>query len=140
PPAPPRCPATCRGTRPPLAPSSAWLGWGAAPPRAGACPPPRRPPRGAHTRNPPRHARRDSPPAVKKKLPPAEPVAPARLEALRYLPPRTGVVAGIHVHELLAGPAADDVRGRPIMVGGIELQLDKVKEVTGLDAEDVEHV
>jgi hypothetical protein len=94
-----------------------------------------------HDKELPRRARHDNPqPVVKKKLPPAEPVAPARLEGLGYLPPRTGLVVGAHVHELLTGPAADDVRTRGLAVGGVELRMDRIKDLTGVDAEDVEHV
>jgi hypothetical protein len=67
-------------------------------------------------------------------------VSPARLAALGYLPPGTGVVAGLHVQEVLASPAGKDLRARPLKLGNFEVRLDSLRDWLGLDVEDVDHV
>lgn len=93
----------------------------------------------------PSRTRRPSPepePIAKKRppLPKAEPVAPANLEVLGYLPSRTALVIGLHVHEILTSPSAGDFRARPITVAALELRLDQLEGLIGLEAEDLEHV
>ncbi len=68
-----------------------------------------------------------------------EAVAPARLEALGYLPADTGIVAGIQMRELLASPAGKELRDRPIRLGKTELRLGALKQWLGLAVEDVDH-
>jgi hypothetical protein len=73
--------------------------------------------------------------------PPAEQAAaPTDLAGLGYLPASTGVVAAVHVEELLASPAGQEVRSRAIKIGNGDFQLDNVKDWVGLAVEDIEHV
>jgi hypothetical protein len=76
----------------------------------------------------------------KKETQPSEPVAPALLAGLGYLPPGTNVVAGVHVEELLARPAGKELRGQGITIGGVALRLDSVKERIGLSANEIDHL
>lgn len=72
--------------------------------------------------------------------PPEQAAAPGDLAGLGYLPASTGVVAVVHVEELLASPAGKDVRSRAFKLGTGDFQLDNVKDWVGLAIEDVEHI
>jgi hypothetical protein len=92
-----------------------------------------------HDKAIPRKARR--PWLTDKDLPPTgEASAPADLAGLGYLPTSTGFVATLHVEELLASPAGKEFRSRPMEIGNIPFQLDTVREWTGVEVENIEHV
>ena len=67
-------------------------------------------------------------------------VSPAQLVGLRYLPPSTGFVAGLHVEELLNGTLGKDLESKSWKVGPVEVSLGNVKEWTGLAIEDIDHI
>jgi hypothetical protein len=98
-----------------------------------------------HDKALPRRSRRPALPPLKEKEkePPVvavDPVVPARLAALGYLPADTGFVAGLHVQEMLASPAGKDLRQRPLKIATYELRLDTVKDLVGLPPEEIDHV
>jgi hypothetical protein len=72
--------------------------------------------------------------------PPASFVAPAKLEALGYLPRETGLIAGVHVAELLALPAGKQLLHQPFQIGQLELKIDTFAKWTGLKLEDIDHL
>jgi hypothetical protein len=89
----------------------------------------------------PRTSRRPALPPLRPAAPETvEPVPPARLTALGYLPAGTTVVVGLHVQELLASPTGKELRGRPLKLGGFELRLGLLGDWTGLDVDDIDHV
>ncbi len=92
-----------------------------------------------HDKALPRTSRRPALPPLRP-LPPPETVAPARLEGLGYLPGSSGVVAGLHVQEILASPGGKELRTRPLKLGAFEVRLESLRDVTGLDLEDIDHV
>jgi hypothetical protein len=93
-----------------------------------------------HDRALPRRSRRPALPPVRPTPESTQLHAPAQLAALGYLPPRTGVVAGLHVQEILTSPAGKELRARPIKFGNFELRLDSLRDWIGLDVEDVDYV
>jgi uncharacterized protein YbaR (Trm112 family) len=72
--------------------------------------------------------------------PPAAAVAPDKLEALGYLPPGTDVVAALHMAELLALPAGQQLLRQPIPIGGGQYQAETLAGWTGLRPEDLDHL
>ena len=86
----------------------------------------------------PRRSRRPALPPLRETAP-VEPVAPARLAALGYLPARTGIIVGLHVQEALASPAGKEWRDRPLKLAGINLNLGLLRDWTGLDVQDIDH-
>lgn len=79
-------------------------------------------------------------PALPPEPPPPVVVAPARLEALGYLPEGTSLVAAVHVEELLASPAGKALLAEPLKLGRVELRLDGVERWTGLRLQDIDHL
>ncbi len=67
-------------------------------------------------------------------------VSPAQLVGLRYLPPSTGFVVGLHLEELLNGTLGKDLQSKSWRVGATEVSLGNIKEWTGLAIEDIEHI
>jgi hypothetical protein len=86
---------------------------------------------------PPRPKR--SPPA--QEVAPTGPVAvaPARLAALGYLPPRIDVVCGVHVAELMATPAGQKLINEPLKFGNSDVRLADLARKTGLEASELDH-
>jgi hypothetical protein len=91
-----------------------------------------------HDKALPRTSRRPALPPLRH-LPEPDPVAPGRLAALGYLPSNTGLVVGLHVQDLLSSPAGKELRNRPVKLGKWELRLDALRDLTGLDVEDIDH-
>jgi hypothetical protein len=71
---------------------------------------------------------------------PAEPVAPANLAGLGYLPAGTNVAAAVHVAELLASPAAAALREKGLPAGGGEWKLDALTEQLGVAPDEIDHL
>jgi hypothetical protein len=71
---------------------------------------------------------------------PAEAVAPDRLAGLGYLPPRTALVAGLHVPELLASPAGRKWSEEGFKIGRFDLKLASVEEWLGVALDNIDHV
>ncbi|MFO0927495.1 MAG: hypothetical protein U0736_10715 [Gemmataceae bacterium] len=73
--------------------------------------------------------------------PPADDLPPPRPAlALGYLPPHTGLVAVVQVDKLLASPVGREYRTRPVKLGNVDLSLDSVREWTGIDADNLDHL
>jgi hypothetical protein len=66
-------------------------------------------------------------------------VAPARLAALGYLPPDIGVLVGLHVAELKAGPAGQELLNQSFRVGDNDYRIDRVLGWTSLKLDDIDH-
>lgn len=79
------------------------------------------------------------PGATTAEAPPLRPLAPAELEGLRYLPADTDVITAVHVAELLSEPTAKGLLSR-LRVGPTEFSLAGIRNWTGFDPEDVDHV
>jgi hypothetical protein len=80
-------------------------------------------------------------------LDPVRPVAPAELEALRYLPGDTDLIAGVHVGELLESPESEKLLdlalprlGSKLDLGKVGGVLARVEQLTGLRREVFDHV
>jgi hypothetical protein len=69
-----------------------------------------------------------------------EPVLPARLTGLGYLPPGCTLVAGLHVEELLASPIAEPFKNQRLKVGPVELTLESLEGWIGIPAGNIDHV
>jgi hypothetical protein len=79
-------------------------------------------------------------PAVEELNPPGPvAVAPARLAALGYLPPKTDLVAGVHVAELMDDPAGRKLIEEPLKLGGREVRLAELPAKLGLDVQELDH-
>jgi hypothetical protein len=72
--------------------------------------------------------------------PAVQPVPPARLAALGYLPDGTNAVIGVHVAELLASPAGKGLLDTTLQLGNYDVRLSRLKGWTGLALEDLDHV
>jgi hypothetical protein len=90
-----------------------------------------------HDRALPRKSRR---PWLSDQLPPEDVVASADLAGLGYLPPSTGVVAAVNVAELLASPAGKAWSSRPLKIGNGDFTLDSVRDWTGVEVENIDHL
>jgi hypothetical protein len=66
-------------------------------------------------------------------------LAPAQLEAIRYLPADTNIVAGIHLANLLQTPETQALLDR-IKFASFDLSAERVQKLTGLKREDLDHV
>lgn len=82
---------------------------------------------------------RRAPPREDEPLPPPEVVAPARLEALGYLPGDAGLVLGVHVAELLDSPMGKQALHVPLKFGKRALSPELIVQLTGLKAENLDH-
>ena len=65
---------------------------------------------------------------------------PTRLKALGYLPPETGIIAGLHLGELLTAPSAAALREQSIKIGTLDFSLAAVPTWSGLEADQVDHL
>lgn len=72
--------------------------------------------------------------------PPEDVTASADLAGLGYLPPSTGVVAALHVAELLGSPAGKEWASRPFKLGNGDFTLDSVRDWTGVEADNLDHL
>jgi hypothetical protein len=66
-------------------------------------------------------------------------LAPARLAALGYLPPRIDLVAGVHVAELMEDAAGQKLINEPIKFGNGEVRLADLAGKIGLDVRELDH-
>jgi hypothetical protein len=74
-------------------------------------------------------------------LPPiAEPLSPSRLPALGYLPPKTNVVLGLHVAELVHTETGRKLLDQPITMGRVRLRPGQIADWCGLPREDIDHL
>src|SRR5262245_48015023 len=90
-----------------------------------------------HDRALPRKSRR---PWLTDPAAPPDVVAPTDLAGLGYLPPSTGVVAALQVEELLASPAGKELRSRPLKIGNVDFTLDSVRDWTGVEVDNLDHL
>ena len=67
-------------------------------------------------------------------------VSASALAGLGYLPASTGVVAALHVEELLDSPVGKELSSRSLKVGNRDVSLGMLKEWTGLAADEIDHV
>jgi hypothetical protein len=65
---------------------------------------------------------------------------PATLEALRWLPGDTTLIAGVQVAELRQTDAGRDLLNHLFHIGKIEINADMLERWTGLKMDDVDHV
>jgi hypothetical protein len=66
-------------------------------------------------------------------------VAPAQLAGLRYLPPDTNVILGVHVAEAIREPMGQELLSR-FRLGSTSLGISKLEKWTGLRLEDLDQV
>lgn len=66
-------------------------------------------------------------------------VAPGRLAALGYLPPKIDLVAGVHVAELMDDPVGRKLITEPLKFGNREVRLADLPAKLGLDAKELDH-
>jgi hypothetical protein len=66
-------------------------------------------------------------------------VAPARLAALGYLPPKIDLVAGVHAAELMDDPAGRKLLTGPLKLGNREVRLGELPAKFGVDVKDLDH-
>src|SRR5260370_16317473 len=67
-------------------------------------------------------------------------VAPAKLEALAYLPPGTNIILGVDVRQLQQSKAGLKLLSDPLKVGRGEIALGKLFLWTGVEVEQLDHV
>jgi hypothetical protein len=89
------------------------------------------------TRRPSRRPPRQAEPPVEA---PVAAVAPVRLAALGYLPPGTSVIVGAQVAELLASKGGRALLEDPLKAGAIDVRLAGVKQWTGVDLGELDHL
>ncbi len=68
------------------------------------------------------------------------PTAPAKLEALGWLPPDTTIVVGVHVRELLATKTGNTLLTQPFQVGGQTVRVDTLATWTGFKLDEIDHL
>jgi hypothetical protein len=66
-------------------------------------------------------------------------VAPARLAALDYLPPKVDLLAGVHVAELMDDPVGKKLITEPLKFGNTEVRLADFPGKIGLELPDLDH-
>lgn len=85
-------------------------------------------------------SRRPAPPqAIVPAAAPARPVPPAELEALGYLPPRTNVIAAVHVAEALQTPPGKEFLDR-FQLGRWGLTPAELEKWTSFKPDDIDHI
>jgi hypothetical protein len=78
-------------------------------------------------------------PSLQPEAPP-EPLSPWRLQALGYLPPRTNVVLGLHMADLMHDKAGQRLLDQPITFGRVQIRPGQIATWCGLRREDVDHL
>jgi hypothetical protein len=73
-------------------------------------------------------------------LPETGPVAPAKLDALAYLPPDTGLIVGVHLAEIGNAEAGKALLAQPVNVGPRDVTIDDLLRWTGFRREEVLHL
>jgi hypothetical protein len=68
------------------------------------------------------------------------PVAPARLNALAYLPADVSLIVGAHVAEVRADKAGEELLSAPLSLDVAQVRLDSLINWTGLALADVDHL
>jgi hypothetical protein len=97
--------------------------------------------RRAHDTGIARRPLRRAPQVEPEPLPPAPPAtAPDKLEALGYLPDKTGLVLAVHVAELLADPGGHKLLTDGFRVGKVDVRPQTLARWTGLRPEDLDHL
>jgi hypothetical protein len=70
----------------------------------------------------------------------SDPVSPAQLSALGYMPREANVLLGVHVADLLAGPLAKEVKSRSFQVAGREISLNQTEALLGIPASNIAYL
>jgi hypothetical protein len=66
-------------------------------------------------------------------------IAPVRLAALDYLPPKVDLLAGVHVAELLEDPVGQKLINEPLKFGKTEVRLADFPGKIGLSVHELDH-
>jgi hypothetical protein len=68
------------------------------------------------------------------------PTPPAKLAALGWLPPKTNVLVGVHIRELLASPGGKALLKQPLKIGDSSVRIEEVLGWTGIKSDDLDHL
>jgi hypothetical protein len=88
----------------------------------------------------PRRAKRSPIPILPGGEGPVGPLAPAKWDGLRYLPPGVSVLLGVRVTELREDPEGRELLDEPIQLGKAEIRLDRIEGWVGVPLSDIDHL
>jgi hypothetical protein len=88
----------------------------------------------------PRRAKRSPIPILSAGEGPVRPLAPAKWDGLRYLPPGVSVVLGVRIAELREDPEGRKLLDDPIQLGNAEIRLDRIEGWVGVSLSEIDHL